>query len=50
MLPADNKWYTRYLMSEVLVKTLEDMNPRFPPLNPEEAARIPAALQELERE
>lgn len=50
VLPADNKWYTRYLMSEVLVKTLEDMNPRFPPLNPEEAARIPAALQELERE
>ena len=50
VLPADNKWYTRYLMSEILVKTLEEMHPQFPPLDPEEAAKIPAAMQELERE
>ncbi len=50
VLPADNKWYTRYLMSEVIVQTLEDMRPQFPPLNAEEAARIPAAMQELEYE
>ena len=50
VLPADNKWYTRYLMSEILVKTLEEMHPEFPPLDPEEAAKIPAAMQELERE
>ena len=48
VLPADNKWYTRYLMSEILVKTLEEMDPRFPPLDPVEAAKIPAVLQELE--
>ena len=50
VLPADNKWYTRYLMSEVILKTLEDMNPQYPPLDPEKAARIPAAIQELEQE
>ena len=50
VLPADNKWYTRYLMSEILVQTLEDMNPQYPPLNAEEAARIPVAMQELEFE
>ena len=50
VLPADNKWYTRYLMSEVIVQTLEEMRPQFPPLNAEEAARIPVALQELEYE
>ncbi len=50
VLPADNKWFTRYLMSEILVSTLEDMDPRFPPLNSEEAAKIPAVLQELENE
>ena len=50
VLPADCKWFTRYLMSEILVKTLTDINPQFPPLDPEEAAKIPAALQELERE
>ncbi len=48
VLPADNKWYTRYLMSEILVRTLEDMDPQFPPLDPEEAAKIPMAIQELE--
>ncbi len=48
VLPADNKWYTRYLMSEILLKTLEEMDPRFPPLDAEEAAKIPMAMQELE--
>ena len=50
VLPADDKWYTRYLMSEIIVKTMEEMDLRFPPLDPAEAAKIPAALQELERE
>ena len=50
VLPADNKWFTRYLMSEILVKTLEEMNPQYPPLDAEEAAKIPAAMQELEME
>ena len=50
VLPADNKWYTRYLMSEIIRETLEDMDPQYPPLNAEEAAKIPMALQELERE
>ncbi len=48
VLPADDKWFTRYLMSEILLKTLEDMNPAYPPLDPMEAAKIPAMLTELE--
>ena len=48
VLPADNKWYTRYLMSQVLVDTLEEMAPEFPSLDPEEAARVPQVLEELE--
>lgn len=50
VLPADNKWYTRYLMSEVLLKVLKDTDPEYPPLDAEEAAKIPQALQELENE
>jgi len=50
VLPADDKWYTRYLMSEILVATLEDMAPEYPPLDPEEAARIPQVLAELQSE
>ncbi len=50
VLPADTKWYTRYLMSQVLVDTLREMDPQYPPLDPEEAARIPQAMEQLEAE
>ena len=48
VLPADTKWYTRYLMSQILVDTLEEMDPKYPPLDPEEAARIPQVMEQLE--
>ncbi|MBQ7305471.1 MAG: polyphosphate kinase 2 family protein, partial [Clostridia bacterium] len=50
VLPADNKWYTRYLMSEILVDILEEMDPHFPPLDPAEEAKIPQIMVELEME
>lgn len=50
VVPADAKWYTRYLVSEILVDILEEMNPQYPPLDSAEAARIPAAIEQLERE
>lgn len=49
VLPADNKWYTRYLMSQILLQTLEEMAPEFPPLDPEETAKLPQILEELDR-
>ena len=50
VVPADKKWYTRYLVSQILVDTLESMNPAYPPLDSAEAAKIPAAIAQLERE
>ena len=50
VVPADNKWYTRYLVSQILVDTLEEMNPAYPPLDSAEAVKIPAAIAQLERE
>ncbi len=50
VLPADDKWYTRYLTSEILLEVLEDMDPAYPPLDSAEAAQIPAALAQLEQE
>lgn len=50
VLPADAKWYTRYLMSEILVRTLEDMNPQFPPMSPEESALLPQVMAALDVE
>ena len=38
VLPADRKWYTRYLVSQILLKTLEDIDPKYPKLD--EAARM----------
>ena len=49
VLPADDKWFTRYLMSEILLETLTDMAPEYPPLDPAEAAKVPAAMAELEK-
>ena len=50
VLPADQKWFTRYLTSEVLLHTLQEMAPEFPPLDSAEAAKIPAIVEQLERE
>ena len=50
VLPADNKWYTRYLVSQILVDTLEEMNPAYPPLDSAEAAKLPQVMAELEQE
>lgn len=49
VLPADNKWYTRYLVSDLLVSTLEEMDPQYPPLDSAETAKIPQIMEELER-
>ena len=49
VLPADDKWFTRYLMSEILLDVLTEMAPEYPPLDPDEAAKVPAAMAELEK-
>ncbi|MBC7391528.1 MAG: polyphosphate kinase 2 family protein [Opitutaceae bacterium] len=30
IIPADNKWYRDYCVAKTILKTLEDMNPKFP--------------------
>ena len=48
VLPADDKWYTRYLVSEILLDTLTEMKPEFPPLSATEMALVPSVKAELE--
>ena len=48
VLPADDKWFTRFLMSEILLEVLTDMAPEYPPIDPAEAAKVPQAMAELE--
>ncbi len=40
VLPADRKWLTRYLVTKILLETLEDMDPQFPKLSKEETAKL----------
>lgn len=40
IVPADNKWYTRYVVAEIVVSVLERINPAFPKLSPEVQEQI----------
>lgn len=36
IVPADRKWFSRYLVSEVIVEKLKEMDPKFPELSKDE--------------
>ena len=50
VLPADRKWYTRYLVSKAIVRALKEMNPQFPVLPEDEQARLGSCREILEAE
>lgn len=50
VLPADQKWYTRYLVSEILVDLLRQCDPRYPELSEAERSRLAEAREVLLRE
>lgn len=43
VLPADQKWYTRYLISEIMVRVMSDCNPTFPELSEQELVQLEKA-------
>ena len=47
VIPADHKWYLRALVSGLVRKELEDMNPAYPSLSKEEAKAMKAAEKRL---
>lgn len=50
VLPADQKWYTRYLLSEIMMDVLQSCDSRFPELSEEERAHLEEAREQLLRE
>ncbi len=50
VIPADDKWYTRYLMSELLLKVLTEMNPQFPAVDAEDLEALPEAIEKLKKD
>ena len=35
IVPADNKWYTRYVVSQIVIRALKDIAPKFPEMSKE---------------
>ena len=50
VLPADQKWYTRYLVSEIVVDALKQCAPKYPVLSGEEKAQLLKAREQLMNE
>ncbi len=47
-VPADNKWYARYVVSQIVLEQLQAINPHFPELAAEERAVLAECRQLLE--
>jgi len=50
VVPADNKWFTRLVVSHAVVDALKDMNLKYPKLSSAEQAALTEARQQLEKE
>ncbi|ANU11842.1 hypothetical protein A1A1_08254 [Planococcus antarcticus DSM 14505] len=49
-LPADDEWFTRYIVSEVMIKMLQKINPHYPEIKGEEKVELKKAIRQLEEE
>lgn len=47
VIPADNKWFARYLISEIIVDTLKDIAPKYPEITAEEKEVLNKYKEEL---
>ncbi|PIE99045.1 MAG: polyphosphate--nucleotide phosphotransferase [Treponema sp.] len=47
IIPADQKWFSRYLVSEILVEKFKDLNPEFPKLPEDELDNLAKWREEL---
>ena len=50
VVPADHKWYMRYVVSEIITETLRDMNPKYPEVTPERLEEFEKYRKEIEKE
>ena len=47
VVPADHKWYARLIVSRIVLNTLKEMDPQYPEVNPEEAAKFAESRAKL---
>ena len=50
VLPADNKWYTRYLLSQAVLETLKDIDPQYPAPPQKQQEQLEQCRKMLEEE
>lgn len=50
IIPADHKWYTQYVVSDILLNVFHDIAPKYPAPNEKEQLQIPIYLDRLTRE
>lgn len=50
VVPADHKWYMRYVVSEIILDTLKDMDPHYPTVTKERTDRFGEIREALEKE
>jgi PPK2 family polyphosphate:nucleotide phosphotransferase len=50
VVPADQKWYTRYLISEILCDVMKDIDPKYPELSADAEADLTKCRETLEAE
>lgn len=47
IIPADQKWYSRYLVSEAILEALKKIDPKYPKMSEAEAQKIPEYIAQL---
>ena len=50
VVPADHKWYMRYVVSEIILATLRDMDPRYPAVTADRLETFAKYREELLKE
>ena len=50
VVPADHKWYMRYVVSEIILDTLKDMDPQYPTVTKERLEQFSDIKKVLDRE
>lgn len=50
VIPADQKWYARYLVSEIILNVMKDINPAYPEVSEEQKKNLANCKKMLEEE
>lgn len=50
VLPADDEWYSRRIISEVMIDLIESLNPEFPKISGEDREELNKYIEKLENE